>query len=75
MKLITVFFVNGLVSSVTGQSVTVRLDAKPDCDPIVQVMPLASFPCDISEGDSFHLIKAEEGSDVIVACGVFNESR
>ena len=74
MNLVTVLFVNGIVSSVSGQSVTVQMDAKPECDPVVLVMPLASFPCDSGEGSTFHLMKLEEDSETIVVCGNFNQS-
>ena len=74
MKLLTVLFLNGTVNSVVKQSVTVELEAMANCDPIVQVMPLSSFPCDIGEGDAFHLLKLDEDSEPVVVCGSFVQS-
>tara|TARA_R110001583_G_scaffold12612_4_gene55794 strand:- start:1095 stop:1334 length:240 start_codon:yes stop_codon:yes gene_type:complete len=74
MKLLTVLFLNGTVDAVVKQSVTVELEAMADCEPIIQVMPLDSFPCDIREGDAFHLLKLDEDSEPVVVCGSFVQS-
>ena len=71
MKLLTVLFLSGVVDSVSEQSVTVELETRPNCDPVIQVMSRSAFPCVIREGDAFHLVKLKDESDVIVVCGSF----
>ena len=71
MKLLTVMFVAGVVDSASDQSVTVELASRSGCEPIVVVMPRSAFPCEVAEGDSFHLLKSKDKPDPVVVCGDF----
>jgi hypothetical protein len=73
MKLLTVMFVAGVIDSVNEQSVTVEFAARPGCEPIVTVMQRSDFPCDIVEGDAFHMIKSKDDDETFVVCGNFEE--
>jgi len=75
MNLFAVMLVAGIVDSVDESFVTVELNSKPGCEPVVTVIPREDFPCDVSEGDDFHLLKSSvEGSEPFVVCGSFNQS-
>ena len=75
MKLLTVLFLNGVVDSVGDQSVTAELEIYEGCEPTVYEIPLGAFPCDIGEGDVFHLLKEADSTDMFVVCGSFKGER
>ena len=76
MKLLTVMFVAGVVDSASDQSVTVELASRSGCEPIVVVMPRSAFPCEVAEGDSFHLLKSKDkpGEPLEISNNNFNIS-
>ena len=70
-KLLTVFVLTGIVDSTDQFFASVELSVQPDCEPAAAVLPLSAFPCDISEGDSFHILKLTEDSEPVIVCGEF----
>jgi hypothetical protein len=72
VKLISVLFVSGVIDSANDSVVTAELATSPNCDTVVVEMNRDSFPCEVKEGDSFHLIKLDsESKEFFVVCGDF----
>ena len=71
MKLLTVFVLTGIVDSTDQFFASVELQVSADCEPAHAVLPLHAFPCEIGEGDPFHILKLTEDSIPVIMCGEF----
>jgi hypothetical protein len=70
MTALKVFILVGTIDSHDGQFATVELDLNPATNggPAVAVMPVAAFPCEVKEGNTFYVVKLSEMEDAIVIC-------
>ena len=78
MKVLTTFVLVGTIDSHDGQFATVELHLNPatNAGPAMAVMPVAAFPCKITEGDKFYVVKLSEQQESVVIChSEPNESR
>ena len=42
--------------------------------PAQAVMPISAFPCSISEGQKFYIIKLHEDADSVVVCNLSDQN-
>ena len=70
MKVLTAFVLVGTIDSHDGQFATVELNLNPatNAGPAMAVMPVAAFPCEIKEGDTFYVVKLSELEDAVIVC-------
>tara|TARA_R100001163_G_scaffold423_1_gene624 strand:+ start:668 stop:907 length:240 start_codon:yes stop_codon:yes gene_type:complete len=70
MTLLKVFILVGTIDSHDDQFATVELNLNPATNggPAMAVMPVAAFPCEINEGDTFYVVKLSEQEDAVVIC-------
>ena len=70
MKVLTAFVLVGTIDSHDGQFATVELNLNPatNAGPAMAVMPVAAFPCEIREGDTFYVVKLSQLQDAVVVC-------
>ena len=70
MKVLTAFVLVGTIDSHDGQFATVELNLNPatNAGPAMAVMPVAAFPCEIREGDTFYVVKLSEMEDAVIVC-------
>jgi len=68
--LLTTFILVGVVDSKDSQFATVELDLNPatNAGPAVAVIPLSAFPCKVSEGDKFFIVKLLPDEAAVVQC-------
>jgi hypothetical protein len=63
MNSIALIIFVGVVDIVNGDIVMAEIDLVDD----VVMLPTASFPCEIKEGDSFYLVRREDVTEIV--CG------
>jgi hypothetical protein len=70
MTALKVFILVGTIDSHDGQFATVELDLNPATNggPAMAVMPVAAFPCDVKEGNTFYVVKLFEELDAMIIC-------
>jgi len=70
MTALKVFILVGTIDSHDGQFATVELNLNPatNAGPAMAVMPVAAFPCEIKEGDTFYVVKLSAAQDAVVIC-------
>ena len=70
MTALKVFILVGTIDSHDGQFATVELDLNPATNggPAMAVMPVAAFPCEVKEGNTFYVVKLSELEDAVVIC-------
>ena len=70
MKTLTTFVLMGVIDSHDGVFATVELNTNPASNggPATAVMPVSAFPCEISEGKRFYVVKLHEDQDAVIVC-------
>ena len=70
MNILTTFVLMGIIDSYDDTFATVELNTNPASNggPATAVMPVAAFPCDISEGKIFFVVKLHEDQDAFIVC-------
>ena len=70
MKTLTTFILVGTIDTHDAQFATVELNLNPatNAGPAMAVMPVAAFPCEIKEGDTFYVVKLSQLQDAVVVC-------
>ena len=70
MKTLTTFVLMGVIDSHDGVFATVELNTNPASNggPATAVMPVSAFPCEISEGKRFYVVKLHEDKDAVIVC-------
>ena len=70
MKTLTTFVLMGVIDSHDGVFATVELNTNPASNggPATAVMPVSAFPCEISEGKRFYVVKLDEDQDAVIVC-------
>jgi hypothetical protein len=70
MKTLTTFVLMGVIDSHDGVFATVELNTNPASNggPATAVMPVSAFPCEISEGKVFYVVKLHEDQDAVIVC-------
>ena len=71
MNILTTFVLVGVIDSHDGVFATVELNTNPASNggPAMAVMPVSAFPCEVSEGRTFYVIKAQEDKEAVIVCG------
>ena len=70
MKVLTTFVLLGVIDSYDGLFATVELNTNPASNggPATAVMPVSAFPCQISEGKRFYVVKLAVDQDAVIIC-------
>ena len=70
MKTLTTFVLMGVIDSHDGVFATVELNTNPVSNggPATAVMPVSAFPCEVSEGKVFYVVKLHENQDAVIIC-------
>ena len=70
MTVLQVFILVGVVDSFDNQFATVELDTNPPSNggPAIAVLPVSAFPCEVTEGRRFYVVKLSEGADATIVC-------
>ena len=70
MKALTTFVLMGVIDSHDGVFATVELNTNPASNggAATAGMPIAAFPCEISEGKRFYVVKIHEDQDAVIVC-------
>ncbi len=70
MNILTTFVLMGVIDSHDGVFATVELNTNPASNggPATAVMPVSAFPCEISAGKVFHVVKLHEDQDAVIVC-------
>ena len=70
MNMLTTFVLLGVIDSHDGTFVTVELNTNPASNggPATAVMPISAFPCEVSEGKRFYVVKLHEEQDAVIVC-------
>tara|TARA_B100000131_G_scaffold42770_1_gene38446 strand:- start:299 stop:544 length:246 start_codon:yes stop_codon:yes gene_type:complete len=68
-KTLTTFVLIGTVDSTDEFFATVEINTNPPvAEHSLAVMPLHAFPCKISEGDTFYILKLTEKENPVIIC-------
>ena len=70
MTALKVFILVGTMDSHDGQFATVELNLNPATNggPAMAVMPVAAFPCEVKEGNTFYVVKLSDIEDAVIVC-------
>lgn len=70
MKTLTTFILVGIIDSHDAFFATVELNTNPASNggPATAVMPVSAFPCEVSEGKKFFIVKLHETEDAVIIC-------
>ena len=70
MNILKTFVLIGVIDSHDGVFATVELNTNPASNggPATAIMPVAAFPCEISEGKVFYVVKMHEDQDAVIVC-------
>ena len=70
MKILTAFILVGVVDSYDDYFATVELNTNPalNAGAALAVVPVSAFPCEISEGQLFYVIKNETEEHATIVC-------
>ncbi len=76
MKTLTTFVLMGVIDSHDGVFATVELNTNPASNggPATAVMPVSAFPCEVSEGKRFYVVKLHEDQDAVIVCNEETEN-
>ena len=69
MNSIALIIFVGVVDIVNGDIVMAEIDLVDD----IVMVPTASFPCEIKEGDTFYILKLTEDSIPVIICKELEE--
>ena len=77
MNILTTFVLMGVIDSHDGVFATVELNTNPASNggAATAVMPVSAFPCEISEGKRFYVVKLHEDQDAVIVCKEEDEQR
>ena len=70
IKALATFVLVGTIDSMDAHFATVEINYNPaTLEPAAMaVLPLSAFPCDISEGDMFYIVKLNPEKDALILC-------
>tara|TARA_B100001094_G_scaffold141587_1_gene137225 strand:- start:1595 stop:1864 length:270 start_codon:yes stop_codon:yes gene_type:complete len=70
MNMLATFVLVGIIDSHDGTFATVELNTNPASNggPATAIMPVSAFPCEISEGKVFYVVKLHEDQDAVIIC-------
>jgi len=70
MKTLTTFVLMGVIDSHDGVFATVELNTNPASNggPATAIMPVSAFPCEVSEGKVFYVVKLHEDQSAVIVC-------
>ena len=70
MNILKTFILVGVIDSYDANFATVELNTNPASNgpPAVAVVPVSAFPCEISEGKVFYVVKSHEDQDAVIVC-------
>ena len=70
MTALKVFILVGTIDSHDGQFAPVELNLNPATNggPAMAVMPVAAFPCEVKEGNTFYVVKLSDIEDAVIIC-------
>ena len=70
MTALKVFILVGTIDSHDAQyaPVELALNTATNGGPALAVMPVAAFPCEVKEGNTFYVVKLSELEDAIIIC-------
>jgi hypothetical protein len=70
MTALKVFILIGVVDSFDNQFATVELDTNPPSNGghALAIIPVSAFPCAITEGKRFYVVKLSEDEDAVIVC-------
>lgn len=70
MNILKTFILVGIVDSHDAFFATVELNTNPASNggPATAVMPVSAFPCEISEGKRFYVVKLHEQQEAVIIC-------
>ena len=70
MKALTTFVLMGVVDSHDEYFATVELNTNPASNggAATAIMPVSAFPCVISEGKRFYVVKLHKEHDAVIVC-------
>ena len=70
MTILKTFVLVGVIDSHDTFFATVELDTNPASNGghATAVVPVSAFPCDISEGKKFYVVKLHEEQDAVIVC-------
>tara|TARA_R100000030_G_C3152126_1_gene98510 strand:+ start:224 stop:478 length:255 start_codon:yes stop_codon:yes gene_type:complete len=69
IKMLTTFVLVGTVDSKDDFFATVEINMNPQTQQSgTAVMPLAAFPCEIKEGETFYILKLTEETLPVILC-------
>jgi hypothetical protein len=75
MKALATFVLIGTVDSTDQFFASVEVNLNPPlAESSMAVIPLHAFPCEISEGDSFYILKLTKESDPVIICGEYKSN-
>jgi len=76
MNILKTFILVGVVDSHDGVFATVELNTNPASNggPATAVMPVSAFPCEISEGKKFYVVKLHEEQEAVIICEDVNNN-
>ena len=74
MNILKTFILVGIVDSHDAFFATVELNTNPASNggPATAVMPVSAFPCEISEGKKFYVVKLHEEQEAVIICEDIN---
>ena len=70
MNILKTFVLGGVIDAHDGVCATVELNTNPASNggQATAVMPVSAFPCEISEGKRFYVVKLHEDQDAVIVC-------
>jgi hypothetical protein len=70
IKALATFVLIGTIDSMDTQFATVEINHNPaTAEPAAMaVLPLAAFPCEVREGDTFYVVKLDPNKDAFILC-------
>ena len=70
MTILKTFVLVGVIDSHDAFFATVELDTNPASNGghATAVVPVSAFPCDVSEGKKFYVVKLHEEQDAVIVC-------
>ena len=69
MKVLTTFVLVGTVDSTDQYFASVEINTNPPvAEHSIAVMPLSAFPCEVTEGDLFYILKLTPDSIPVIIC-------
>ena len=70
---LSTFVLTGVVDSTDDYFATVEINLNPPIeDGSIAIVPISAFPCDITEGSKFYILKLTEKDLPVIICGDYN---